>query len=201
MPSQRSNGSQNNGTAVERPEGYVVGQPPREASSPPTPNQQQSADGARGRVFRPGEWEPTPEPPPKPRDDKKDDDKSGDKKRHKPPRSLAERRGEDWGLRDAARGSVGVTRPIRVECRADRLVVISDRSAADNKVIPLGPRTASSIDTFISAIWGHIEGWGIAGRGMYWRPVLQVSVAPGAEDRFADLAALLDGSGLTVKRR
>ena len=61
------------------------------------------------------------------------------------------------------------------------------------------PRRRST--PFISAIWGHIEGWGIAGRGMYWRPVLQVWVAPGGEERFADLSALLDGSGLTVKRR
>ncbi len=199
--SQRSNGSQNNGAGVERPEGYVVGQPAREASSPATPNPQQSPDGAAGRVFRPGEWEPTPEPPPKPPDDKKDDDTFGEKKHRKPPRSLAERRGEDWGLRDAVRGSVGVTRPICIECYADRLVVVSDRNPADSKVIQFGPRTASSIDPFISAIWGHIEGWGIAGRGMYWRPVLQVWVAPGGEDRFVDLSALLDGSGLTVKRR
>jgi len=155
----------------------------------------------RRQAPRPGEWEPTPDPPPKPPEDKKDDDRFGKKKPHETPKSLAERRGEDWGLRDAARGSVGVTRPIRIECHADRLVVLSDRNPADNKVVPLGPRTASSIDTFISAVWGHIEGWGIAGRGMYWRPVLQVAVAPDAEDRFADLAALLDGSGLTVKRR
>ena len=160
--SQRSNGSQTGGAAAERPEGYVAGQPVRRRrprrqrrirSRPPAP---------QGRVLRPGEWEPTPEPPPKSSDDKKDDDKKG----HKPPRSLAERRGEDWGLRDAAHGSVGVTRPIRVECYADRLVVISDRNPADSKVISLGPRTVSSIDPFISAVWGQIEGWGIAGRGM-----------------------------------
>ena len=193
--------AQNNGAGVERPEGYVAGQPAREASSPATPSPQQPPDGAVGRVLRPGEWEPTPEPPPKPPDDKKDDDKFGEKKHHKPPRSLAERRGEDWGLRDAARGSVGVTRPIRIDCYADRLVVVADRNPADSKVIRLGPHTASSIDPFISAIWGHIEGWGIAGRGMYWRPVLQVWVAPGADDRFVDLSALLNGSGLTVKRR
>jgi TolA-binding protein len=198
---QRSNDSQNNGAAVERPDGYVVGQPAREAPSPTSRDPQSSADASRGRVMRPGEWEPTPDPPPKPRDEKKDDDQFGENKHHKPPRSLAERRGEDWGLRDAGKGSIGVTRPIRVECYADRLVVLSERNPADNRVVPLGRRTASSIDPFISAVWGHIEGWGIAGRGMYWRPVLQVSVAPGAEDRFADLSALLDGSGLTVKRR
>jgi hypothetical protein len=200
MPGQRSNGSQNSGGTVERPDGYVVGQPAREAPAPTTANTEQSSERGVAQALRPGEWEPTPEPPPKQPDEKKDDDPSGEKK-HKPPRSLAERRGEDWGLRDAARGAVGVTRPIRIGCYADRLVVVADRNPAESKVIQLGPRTASSIDAFISAIWGQIEGWGIAGRGMYWRPVLQVSVAPGGEDRFADLAALLDGSGLTVKRR
>ena len=79
--------------------------------------------------------------------------------------------------------------------------MISDRGPADNKVIPLGPRTGSSIDPFISAVWEHMEAWGMAGRGMYWRPVLQVSVAPDAEQRFAELAALLEGSGLTVERK
>jgi hypothetical protein len=186
----RAGGSRSNGPAMERPEGYVVGQPPREARASATANSR-SADGLQGQVLRPGEWEPTPDMPRTP----------PDKKDYKPPRSLAERRGEDWGLRDAGRGSVGVTRPIRIECYADRLVVISDRSPGDNRVISLGPHTVSSIDALISAVWGHIEGWGIAGRGMYWRPVLQVSVAAGAEERFADLAALLDGSGLAVKRR
>ena len=41
----------------------------------------------------------------------------------------------------------------------------------------------------------------MAGRGMYWRPVLQVYVAPDAERRFADLATLLAGSGLTIERK
>jgi hypothetical protein len=150
--------------------------------------------------MRPGEWQPTPEPPPKPCDEKlkkEDDAKHGSK----PKKNLVDRRGEDWGLRDAARGSVGITRPIRIECYGDRLIVVSQRGQADNKVVALGPRTASSIDALISAVWDHMETWGMAGRGMYWRPVLQFYVAPGAEQRFADLSALLHGSGLTVERK
>jgi hypothetical protein len=65
----------------------------------------------------------------------------------------------------------------------------------------LGPRTASSIDVLVSDVWEHIDAWGIAGRGMYWKPVLQMSVAPGAEQRFNDLSALLTGSGLAVVRK
>ena len=47
--SQRSNGSQNNGAAAERPDGYVVGQPLREAQSPTTADPQRSSDAAPGR--------------------------------------------------------------------------------------------------------------------------------------------------------
>jgi hypothetical protein len=200
-------GSQGSGSdqPYQRPEGYVVGQPQREAPSQPTRSKSTSDPPSDEMVqrqpLRPGEWQPRPDPPPKRPDDKdkKDEDRFGRKRPRE--RSLAERRGEDWGLRDAARGSVGVTRPIRIDCYADRLVVLSERSPSENKEIKLGRRTSASIDTLISEIWVHIESWGIAGRGMYWKPVLQIAVAPDAEDRFADLTTLLDGSGMTVKRR
>ena len=145
------------GAGTERPEGYIVGQPAREQSAPHASARTVRPDDVQpGYALRPGEWQPTPEPPrPKKHDDKqdKDDDKHSDK--HK--KSLAEKRGPDWGLRDAARGSVGVTRPIRVECYADRLVVFSERGPAGNKVIPFGPRTQSSIEPLVSAVWDCIE--------------------------------------------
>ena len=152
-----------------------------------------------GRILRPGEWEPSPDPPPKKRDDK--DDKDDDTPSSKRAKSLASKRGADWGLRDAGRGSVSVTRPIRIECYGDRLVVVSERSPDANKVIALGLHTASSIDPLVSAVWEHMETWGMAGHGMFWRPVLQVYVAPDADRRFNDLSRLLEGSGLTVERK
>ena len=197
MPSQSSPHPsplpRGDGTGTERPEGYVVGQPLREQTA--SNNRQHVSEGAQaGRVLRPGEWEPSPDRPP-PKRDEKDDDK------HRGRHSLAEKRGTDWGLRDAARGSVGMTRPIRVACYADRLVILSERGADDNKTIALGPRTATSIDALISAVWEHMESWGMAGRGMYWRPLLHVYVASDAESRFTELSALLDGSGVLVERK
>jgi hypothetical protein len=196
-----SNGSgeSSDGQATERSEGYIVGQPAREqpvrtASNPLPP----SDDMPRGQALRPGEWQPAPDPPPKMPDDKKDKD---DKCKGPPKRSLAEKRGSDWALRDAARGSVGVTRPIRVECYADRLIVVSDRGPGGNKVIPMGPRTELAVDALISSTWECMDSWGMAGRGMYWKPVLQFNVTPDAEQRFTELSALLDGSGLTVQRK
>jgi hypothetical protein len=181
------------------PEGYVTGRPGRASTA--AGSNTASPDAPRGYALRPGEWEPTP---PKPRDDKDDKkDKKDDpfNKKRPPPERVATRRGDDWALRDAARGAIGITRSIRVACYADRLVVASDRNGISDRVVALGPRTASSIDPLMAAVWARIDGWGIAGRGMYWRPVLQVSVAPGAEDRFTDLTALLEGSGLKVERK
>jgi hypothetical protein len=43
--------------------------------------------------------------------------------------------------------------------------------------------------------------WGIAGRGMYWRPILSIEVTPDAEFRYAELKSLLDDSGLIVERK
>jgi len=182
------------GEGTTRPDGYIAGQPPREQVVAKEPQ----AGAVQGRIHRPGEWEPTPDlPPEKP----KDKEEHKDKEHRKNVKSLAEKRGQDWGLRNAAHNSVGVTRPIRIECYADRLVVISERGATHNKVIAIGARTETSVDPLISAAWDHMEAWGMAGRGMYWRPVLQMYVAPDAEPRFQELAALLEGSGLSVVRR
>ena len=154
----------------------------------------------RGRALGPGEWQPSPDLPPK-KHDEKPDDKQNDRQGDKHKKSLTEKRGVDWGLRDATRGSVGVTRPIRIDCYADRLVVVSERGPAANKAIALGSRTQQSIDTLVSTVWENMEAWGMAGRGMYWRPVLQFYVAPDAERRFVELSALLEGSGLMVERK
>ena len=186
---------------VEKPDGYVVGQPAHEQVAASTP-QQSAGEVGPGRILRPGEWEPDPDPPPeKPK--KADDDKNKDLDRfgRKRDKGLIDKREEDWGLRNPANASVGVTRPIRIECYRDRLVVVSERGPAYNKQVAVGPRMASSVDPFISAIWEHMESWGIAGRGMYWRPVLEIEVAPDAQQCFSDLNALLNGSGLTVVRK
>ena len=114
---------------------------------------------------------------------------------------LAQVRGEDWGLRRAARGSIPLTRPIRIDCYSDRLVIVPEKGVPGGKVIPLGSRTEDSIDQLISAIWEHMDRWGIAGRGMYWRPILNVHAAPDAQKRAGDLKILLDGSGLEVRRK
>jgi hypothetical protein len=180
------NGQGSYGSSSQRPDGYVVGQPMPEQDRPPP---QQSPNGQPGEALRPGEWQAHDLYP------QKDDEKDKDVK------SLAKKRGRDWGIPDAARKSTAITRPITIDCYPDRLVIVPDGGFGQAKQIPLGLRTEYSIDKFVAAVWEHLDSWGIAGNGMYWHPLLKVRVAPGGEKRFQDLTILLDGSGLKVERK
>jgi hypothetical protein len=186
------------GVKMEKPDGYVAGRPyeAQPDRRPPQPSDRLAAGVEPAAPLRPGEWRPSEEyaPPPKREEEK-------DKKHRKEVKSLAEKRGRDWGLRDASRGAVATTRPIHVDCFPDRLVLVPDDPRNAPKVVPFSGPTEGSMDKFIAAVWEYMESWGIAGKGMYWRPVLSVNVVPGAEQRFEELTLLLEGSGLTVRRR
>lgn len=117
------------------------------------------------------------------------------------PTSLAEARGRDWALPGVSAGAIAVVRPIRVDCYGDRLVLVPEQGLGQSKTIMFAERTEAVIDQFVSAVWVYMQSWGMAGQGMYWRPVLSVRVAPGAEGRFEQLKALLEDSGLHVERK
>ncbi len=111
-------------------------------------------------------------------------------------------RGANWGLRDWSPDAIPYTRPIRVICRADRLEIVPQVGSGQRaRVTPLKAAMNESIDEFVSTVWEHIKGWGIAGRNAYWKPVLNVEVAPGAERRFTEMNGLLQNSGLVVRRK
>jgi hypothetical protein len=116
-------------------------------------------------------------------------------------KSLAQKRGKNWGLK-TSRSGTPVTRPLHVQCYADKLVVRGEPGdVVGDKTIALGSYTQDSVDDLVATIGKRIERWGIAGQGMFWRPQLIVDVSPGAEARFDDLKALLDNSGLEVLGR
>ncbi|MHC4400824.1 MAG: hypothetical protein ACYTG0_14200 [Planctomycetota bacterium] len=114
--------------------------------------------------------------------------------------SLAQARGHNWGLPNAASGSVPITAPIHVDCYPDRLVLVPEKGLGSPRSVPIGRHTVESVDQFVSAVWEYMERWGAAGNGMYWQPVLDVRVTSGAETRYRDLEILLDRSGLELRR-
>jgi hypothetical protein len=116
--------------------------------------------------------------------------------------SLARTRGRNWALPNAADGAIGISRPINVVCTPQSLRINPELGvAAASQDISFSSSTQAAVQPFVSAIWQRIESWGIAGPGVYWKPLVQVAVQPGAEQRFDHLQALLQGSGLELIRR
>lgn len=116
-------------------------------------------------------------------------------------KSMAQARGRDWGLPNAEPHAVAANRPLLVECHNDRLIIPSADRSEPPKEIRLGANTQDSMDDLVSGVWKHIESWGLAGRGMYWKPELVMEVKPGAADRYAEIKGLLADSGLEVRER
>jgi hypothetical protein len=150
--------------------------------------------GQPAPALHPGEWHERPDPPPP---IPPDAEKNKNKKKDKPPKY----RSQDWALRDAAPRSVPISRPVVLECQADRLLLLPEKGRGGQPSVAMSAAADSSIDDLVSSIWDRMGQWGMAGRGMYWRPVLHVRVAPGGEQRFSDLQALLEGSGLEIVRQ
>ncbi len=120
----------------------------------------------------------------------------------RPSVSVAQRRGENWALPGASRSAVAITRPVRMRLTNQMLEILGPTPAAPMRaVIRLKPNTADSVDELKSAIWREMDSWGIAGRGMYWKPVLRVDVTPSGINRFDDLNMLFQGSGFDLRFR
>jgi hypothetical protein len=113
----------------------------------------------------------------------------------------AENRGKDWALKQKPPRAIPVRRTIRVTVRKDQIAILPDSAPATaaGKVIPMRGDTVESVDEFVKQVRDHIEGWGIAGNNLYWRPVVVLSVGPDGGQRASDLARLLKNSGLEVR--
>jgi len=107
-----------------------------------------------------------------------------------------------WGLPKKKFGSTEISRPVRVICTTDRLIIVPGRY---ERLAPFTTQTrgsvAGSLDQFVGTLWDYMENWGIAVAGGYWKPVLNVEVRPGANSHFEELKALLRSSGIEVKRK
>ncbi|MBM4004065.1 MAG: hypothetical protein FJ295_12390 [Planctomycetes bacterium] len=117
--------------------------------------------------------------------------------------SVAQSKGTDWALPPKSINSTGITRPIRVRLFQDRIVLVPERGERQKSTtISLhdAPMRAQ-IEPLVTAVWNYTETWGLAVANGYWKPVLRVEVAPGADARFEEFRTLMSGSGLDVERK
>lgn len=115
--------------------------------------------------------------------------------------SLAGRRGSNWASLATHDRPIPITRPIRLECSANEFRILADGSNRVETRIPVGVHTVDSIDMLVQAVHARVNGWGIAGDRMYWRPELVLSETPDGRGRREDLERLLADSGLDTRRK
>lgn len=113
---------------------------------------------------------------------------------------LADRHGENWAIPQAQGKAIGMVRPVRISCHADRLVIWPEHGTTDEaQSIALAERaTAEAIPELLSGIHKKIDAWGPALPGGYWKPELKIHINPGGNARARDLEQLLSRSGIEV---
>ncbi|MCC7334979.1 MAG: hypothetical protein IT422_07780 [Pirellulaceae bacterium] len=116
---------------------------------------------------------------------------------------VASRRGRGWAWSQGPPSQTSVGRSIRLQCLADRWIVLPDSGKANDPsaiaiTFDLSPQQRA--ERLAHVVAERVDSWGLALSGGYWKPTLVVDVAPDAQWRFHQLQQLLEGSGLDVQR-
>ena len=104
-----------------------------------------------------------------------------------------------WTTDRVPMGAVPVVRTVHVSCSSERLLISPQPGVDSGRVIYFLSNPDKAVDDLINIVVERMELWGMAGEGMYWRPVLGVRVEPDGRQRFDQVNHLLDGSGLRVE--
>ncbi len=120
-----------------------------------------------------------------------------------PTSSIADSRGRNWAVKGGGRNSVPIRRPIQIVVRENQLALLPNRHALTGndtagQVISLNQPQSQLSDEFVAALRSRIDEWGLAGNGLYWRPVLNLNIAPGADQTAKQVLRLLKDSGVEV---
>ncbi|MEM6799543.1 MAG: hypothetical protein AAF589_08515 [Planctomycetota bacterium] len=119
----------------------------------------------------------------------------------------ANSRGADWAVDKNSPRDIPIQRSVQVMVRGDRLVLLPGRDQSAlrgggedaGKTVYLDGATQNGLDNFVTEVRNQVQSWGMAGQGLYWRPVLMLNVAPDGAGRADDLVRLLERSGIDVR--
>jgi hypothetical protein len=115
---------------------------------------------------------------------------------------VAARKGRGWAWSKGPPSQTCVVRAIRMQCLEDRWVVLADsgHNREQPTTILFDDTPQSRAEKLAKIVADRVDQWGLALAGGYWKPILEVEVAAGAEWRFTQLQQLLASSGLDVQR-
>lgn len=108
-------------------------------------------------------------------------------------------RGKNWAIRNANPGMIPIRRTIQIMIRDDALVIMPEAAGAVGREFAFGPSSNQAYEDLLSAVDKRIQDWGMAGQGLYWRPVIELRVAPNGDGRVDQLVQLLEHGGAEVR--
>lgn len=116
-------------------------------------------------------------------------------------------RGKDWAIDRQKPSDIAIRRNVQVIVRKDRVTILPGRQqpVSPDGTTPIGSTialegsTGLHIDDFVAKVRNQVQAWGMAGEGLYWRPVLILNVSADGRQRADDLVQLLAQSGVEVR--
>ncbi len=123
---------------------------------------------------------------------------------HNAQRSKTKVRGKNWAIRNADPGMIPIRRTIQVVVRDDVMSILAEASAANQENMTgsefkFADGPPAAYEALINAVDARIDSWGMAGKGLYWRPVVELKVVADGNHRVDDLMRLLQHSGIEVR--
>jgi hypothetical protein len=120
------------------------------------------------------------------------------------PHSATKARGANWAIASAGPGMIPIRRTIQVVIREDALAVLDEHSATNAATVTgrefqFQDSPEVAYEKALTAIEAEIKDWGMAGDGLYWRPVVELKVGAGGERRTSDWLRLLKNGGFEVR--
>lgn len=112
--------------------------------------------------------------------------------------------GRDWALppQSVSGPKTEMLRTIRVECYADRFVLLPEGGRGEVKAYSFADGDIHQASMKLATdVRERVRNWGTSIPGSRWQPVLDVIVAAGAQPRFEQMRQLYDGSGLLIEPR
>ena len=118
-------------------------------------------------------------------------------------KSIAESRGKNWAIQGRQMGNVPIRRTIQVVVRKNQMAILPSRHSSgdllnDGVEIALNKSDQVIADDLTQALRGRVKEWGYAGRGLYWRPVLEVHFGPDSLHKISHFRRLLQDSGVEL---
>lgn len=108
--------------------------------------------------------------------------------------------GDNWAVKGYEFRAIEIRRSVKIRIEPNRLVLLKQAGLFGDQTVKIENSFRDAGLEFASKVIDYTENWGSAGENRYWRPVLKVKIAPGAENRYEEFKKVMQNSGLVIEK-